>query len=67
MSEPTHPSAFIQRCLETQREYNRLKALGVSHEVALRESGFMAAVQGKHVDALENAREVRKIIAGDAE
>jgi hypothetical protein len=67
MSEPTHPSAFIQRCLRTQAEYNRLKALGVSHEVALRESGFMAAVQGKPVDALENAREVRKIIAGDAE
>jgi hypothetical protein len=67
MSEPTHPSAFIQRCLRTQAEYNRLKALGVSHEVALRESGFMAAVQGKPIDPLESAKEVRKIIAGDAE
>lgn len=66
MSEPTL-SAFVQRCQETMAEYQRLRFLGVSHEFALKKSGFMAAVQGKPIDPIESAREIRKIVAGDTE
>lgn len=64
MTEPTI-SAFVQRCKDSLEEYSRLRFLGVSHEFALKQSGFMAAVQGKPVDAIESARDVRRIMAGD--
>lgn len=64
MTEPTL-SAYVARCRKALEEYSRLRFLGVSHEMARRQSGFELAVMGKPADAIEVVRDVRKIIAGD--
>lgn len=64
MSDPSL-SAYVQRCQETMAEYSRLRFLGVSHEMARRQSGFEDAVMGKRIDQGQQLRDVRKIIAGD--
>lgn len=64
MSEPTL-SAYVARCQQALDEYARLRFLGISHEIAHRQSGFLDAVQGKPANVLASVREVRKIIAGD--
>lgn len=60
-------SAYSQRCRETLDEYSRLRFLGVSHEMARRQSGFEQAVMGKPAGWEHQVRDVRKIIAGDEE
>jgi hypothetical protein len=66
MSEPTL-SAFVQRCQAALAEYDRLRDLGISHEMAMQDSGFYAAITGKPVDVQESVRDVRRICAGDTE
>lgn len=51
MSEPTL-SAFVKRCQAAMAKYQELRFLGMSHELARQMSA---------------ARDVRKIVAGDAE
>lgn len=66
VSEPTL-SAFVLRCQKAMAEYQRLRFLGISHEIAAQRSGFMSAVKGEPVDPVESMRDVRKAIAGDVE
>jgi hypothetical protein len=63
----TDPSPFVQRCMTALAEYDRLRDLGVGHEMAMQDSGFYAAIVGKPVDVGENMRDVRRICAGDTE
>jgi hypothetical protein len=60
-------SVFVQRCQDALAEYERLRFLGVSHEVASKRSGLLEAIQGKPIDPVTSAREVRKMLAGDVE
>ncbi len=64
MSEPSL-SAYVERCQKALAEYARLRFLGVSHEMAHKQSGFHDAVMGKPVNQAEQLRDVRKIISGD--
>jgi hypothetical protein len=65
MSEPTL-SAYVARCQKALEEYSRLRFLGISHDIARRQSGFELAVMGKPADPVETMREVRRIIANDS-
>lgn len=60
-------SSYVERCRKTLEEYSRLRELGVSHEMARRQSGFEEAVMGRPVSQAQQVRDVRKIIAGDEE
>lgn len=66
MSEPTL-SAFVQRCQDAMAKYQHLRFMGVSHEIARKQSGFELAVMGREPDPVEAIRDVRKMCAGDAE
>ena len=66
MTEPTL-SAYVARCQKALEEYSRLRFLGISHEIARKQSGFELAVMGKPADPVEAMRDVRRIVAGDPE
>ena len=40
-------SDYVAKCQAALAEYQRLRALGVGHAMAARESGLILAVQGK--------------------
>lgn len=58
------PSAYVQRCKEALQEYLRLRFLGVTHEGAQYQSGFMAAVTGR---SEREGRDVRQRQTGERE
>jgi hypothetical protein len=62
MTEPSL-SAFVKRCQDALAEYSRLRFLGVSHEMARKQSGFENAVMGKSAPA--EPRDARKVASGD--
>jgi hypothetical protein len=65
MSEPTL-TAYVQRCQAAMAKYQHLRFMGMSHEIARKQSGFEDAVMGRP-DVGETLRDVKRIVAGDAE
>jgi hypothetical protein len=63
MTEPSL-SVFVKRCQDALAEYSRLRFLGVSHEMARKQSGFERAVRGELAEPVD-ARDVRKVASGD--
>jgi hypothetical protein len=66
VSELERPSAFVSRCLTTLEEYQRLRFRGMSHDMALLQSGFREAVMGRPVNAKPDF-DPRAAAAGDRE
>lgn len=67
MTEPVRCSDFVQRCRDTMAEYERLRFLGIGHDIAIVQSGFRDAVMNRPVEQRQLLRDVRAIVAGDAD
>jgi hypothetical protein len=68
MTAPVKLSDFVARCQSALAEYQRLRFLGIDHDIAILQSGFRDAVIGKPIDQRRLLLDARAAAAGkDAE